>query len=94
MTKPANFDFLRVHQTLALKKYGLSELEVLFIWKGGYKMERATYTKLTIWEKAGMRVLCVILVIILPVFNFSPCAFSWSTETHIYYSRRGRDKKP
>ena len=57
-------------------------------------MERATYTKLTIWEKGGMTVLYGILVIILTVFNFSPRAFSWSPETHIFIATEAGMKNP
>jgi len=52
------------------------------------------YPKLTIWEKGGMAALKRVLVIILMVFNFSPCAFGWSSETHIFIATEAGIKNP
>jgi hypothetical protein len=52
------------------------------------------YPKLTIWEKGGIAVFNGVFVIILTVFNFFPCAFGWSSETHIFIATEAGIKNP
>jgi hypothetical protein len=57
-------------------------------------MGREMYPKLTIWEKGGMATLYGILVIILPMFTFFPCAFGWSSAAHIFIGAEAGIKNP